>query len=388
MYKKKILHVFSAPQSAYFFMNGQLEYMVSHDLEVTVVMPFDTEFNHKFKERQPNVAVINVNFERTISVHRDLACLFKLMKVFKKVKPDIIHLHTPKASLLGALAARVLNKKIIIYQMHGLVSASGNTVQKGLLYFMEKLTCSLSTQIYAVSKSLKEFAVEHKFCKENKIAVVANGTINGIDFNNQFNPNNIEKEIDLLENISKEYFVVGFVGRLAKDKGIEDYLKVLSLFKEKKLPIVGVVVGPDETEGAFSLLLQKFNLIPEKDIFVLGQQLEPQNFMIYFDVLLLPTKREGFGLVGAEANALEIPVVGYDIPGFRDAIINNETGVLVDFENIGQLVDAIFKYYKNPQLKITHGTNGRIRVVRDFDQKLIWNALLDEYNRLLKEVNC
>jgi glycosyltransferase involved in cell wall biosynthesis len=379
----KLIHVFSAPQSAYFFMNGQLDYMISKGMDVTVVMPFDIEFNNKFKIKQPNVKVINVNFERNISVKVDLKCLFKLITVFRKVKPDIIHLHTPKASLLGALAARFLLKKNIIYQMHGLVSASGNDVQKGLLYSMEKLTCSLSNHIFAVSESLKEFAVEHKFCKQNKISVIENGTINGINFHEQFNPENIQRTNSVLNKLATEKFVIGFMGRLVKDKGIEDYLKILSKCKENQLSTVGVVIGPDESKGDFSVLLKKQNLIVNEDIIVLGQQLEPQNFMIYFDVLLLPTKREGFGLVGAESNALKIPVVGYDIPGFRDAVKNNETGLLVKFEDTHELFNAIIKYYKSPDLKRQHGNNGRKRVIRDFKSEHIWQALLLEYRLLV-----
>ena len=378
----KLIHVFSAPQSAYFFMNGQLNYMNSKGMTVTVVMPFDLEFNSKFKSKQPNVEVINVNFERNISLTTDFKCLFKLIRVFKKVNPDIIHLHTPKASLLGALAARLLLKKNIIYQMHGLVSAYGNTVKKGLLYYMEKLTCVLSTKIFAVSPSLKELAITHRFCKSDKISVIQNGTINGIDFKNQFKPKNINRKNTALNKLSSEKFVIGFLGRLHKDKGIEDYLKVLSKCKEKELSTVGLVIGPDESEGGFMMLLDKYNLIEGKDIFLLGQQLEPQNFMIYFDVLLLPTKREGFGLVGAEANAIEIPVVGYDIPGFRDAVKHNKTGVLVDFENIEKLEDAVLDYYKNPTLKREHGVNGRKRVMRDFEPKQIWESLFYEYVKI------
>jgi glycosyltransferase involved in cell wall biosynthesis len=346
-------------------------------------MPFDTEFNNKFKIKQPNVKVINVNFERKISVKVDLKCLFKLISVFRKLKPDIIHLHTPKASLLGALAAKILLKKNIIYQMHGLVSASGNDVQKGLLYSMEKLTCSLSNHIFAVSESLKDFAVEHTFCKQNKISVIENGSINGIDFQEQFNPENIFRTNPVLNNLTVEKFVIGFVGRLVKDKGIEDYLKTLSKCKKNRLSTVGVVIGPDESEGHFTALLKKHNLIKNEDVIVLGQQLEPQKFMIYFDVLLLPTKREGFGLVGAEANALKIPVVGYDIPGFRDAVKNNETGLLVKFEDTQELFDAIIKYYKSPDLKRQHGNNGRKRVIRDFKPEHIWQALLLEYQSLV-----
>jgi glycosyltransferase involved in cell wall biosynthesis len=379
----KLIHVFTAPQTAYFFMNGQLDFMISKGIEVTVIMPLDIEFNQKFKERELNVKIINVNFERTISLIRDLSCLFQLIKIFNKRKPDIIHLHTPKASLLGALAARFLFKKNIIYQMHGLVSASGNNVKKGFTYMLERITCSLSTQIFAVSKSLKEFAIEHNFCKLIKISVIENGTINGIDFKSQFNPRNISSTRFELEKLSANKFVIGFVGRLLKDKGIEDYLFTVSKCKEKNLPVVGFVIGPDESRGEWNILLEKYNLIQDEDIYLFGQQFEPEKFMIHFDILLLPTKREGFGLVGAEANALKIPVVGYDIAGFRDAVVNKQTGLLVDFENTDKLLEAVWFYFNNPLLKKEHGENGRKRVVRDFDPKLIWESLYDEYKKLL-----
>jgi glycosyltransferase involved in cell wall biosynthesis len=380
----KLIHVFTAPQTAYFFMNGQLDFMISKGIEVTVIMPLDIEFNQKFKERQLNVTIINVNFERTISLTRDLSCLFQLIKIFNKRKPDIIHLHTPKASLLGALAARLLFKKNIIYQMHGLVSASGNNVHKGFSYMFERITCSLSTQIFAVSESLKEFAIEYKFCKPIKISVIENGTINGVDFKSQFNPRNISSTSFELEKLSANKFVIGFVGRILNDKGIEDYLFTVSKCKEKNLPVVGFVIGPDESRGELNTLLEKYNLTQDEDICLFGQQFEPEKFMIHFDILLLPTKREGFGLVGAEANALKIPVVGYDIPGFRDAVVNKKTGLLVDFENTDKLLEAVLFYFNNPLLKNEHGENGRKRVVRDFEPKLIWESFFDEYKKCLR----
>ena len=381
----RLIHVFSAPQSAYFFLIGQLDFMISKGVEVTVIMPSDKEFNQKFKVIHPNVNVININFERNVSFRRDLSCLIKLIMVFKKVNPSIIHLHTPKASLLGALAARILFKKNIIYQMHGLVSAFGNNIQKGLLYWMERMTCSLSTKIYAVSESLKQFAIENKYCDKRKISVIENGTINGIDYKIQFNTSNINQNNVELNKISDNKFIIGFVGRILEDKGIEDYLITLSKCTEEKLPIIGFVIGPDESQGKFNELLNKYNLARNINIYVFGQQLQPENYMVHFDILLLPTKREGFGLVGAEANALEIPVVGYDIPGFRDAVLSEETGLLVDFENTDKLFEAVLRYYKNPSLKKAHGENGRKRVIKDFDSSLIWKSLYHEYKKLLNE---
>ncbi|RFC54782.1 glycosyltransferase family 4 protein [Brumimicrobium aurantiacum] len=382
----KLIHVFTAPQSAYYFLDGQLEYMQENGVKVIVVIPSDQHFNDAFKQKHPQVRVLHINFERQINFKTDLSCLFKLIKLFKNEKPDIIHLHTPKASLLGVIAGKFLFKKNIIYQMHGLVSARGNTVQKGILYRMEKLTCSLATQVFAVSKSLKNFATENKVCKADKITVIENGTINGIDFQNRFNPENITKD-ESVKNLINGRFTIGYVGRLSEEKGIFDYIKVLAKLKQEKTPFTGFIIGPDESEGEFKKCLSKNNLEIDKDIYCFGEVEKPEHLMIHLDVLLLPTKREGFGLVGAEANSLEIPVVGYDIPGFKDAIVNQETGTLVPFENIEKLFEATKNYYHKPDLKIRHGLNGRKRVIKDFDSKKIWQTLLNEYQTLLKNQN-
>lgn len=379
----KLIHVFTAPQSAYYFLDGQLEYMQENGVEVIVVMPSDQHFNDAFKQKHPQVRVLHINFDRQISFKTDLLCLFKLIKLFKTEKPDIIHLHTPKASLLGVIAGKILFKKNIIYQMHGLVSARGNTVQKGVLYRMEKLTCTLATQVFAVSNSLKDFAIDNKICSPTKIKVIENGTINGIDFQNRFNPQNIIKDKSL-DSLKDGRYTVGYVGRLSEEKGIFDYIKVLSKLKEKKIHFTGFIIGPDESEGEFKSFLAKHKLELDKDLYCFGEVEKPENIMSYLDVLLLPTKREGFGLVGAEANALQIPVVGYDIPGFKDAVVNQETGSLVDFEDINQLYEATERYFHNPDLKIKHGLNGRKRVIRDFNSTSIWEALLKEYQRLLQ----
>lgn len=380
----KLVHVFTAPQSAYYFLDGQLEFMQSKGIDVLVVIPSDQHFNEAFVVKHPNIRVRHINFSRQITFRNDLSCLFKLIKLFKTEKPDIIHLHTPKASLLGVIAGKFLFKKNIIYQMHGLVSARGNTVQKGILYRMEKLTCILATQVFAVSKSLKDFAIENKVCKADKITVIENGTINGIDFQNRFNPENITKD-ESVKNLINGRFTIGYVGRLSEEKGIFDYIKVLAKLKQEKTPFTGFIIGPDESEGEFKKHLKRNNLEIEKDVYCFGEVEKPEHLMIHLDVLLLPTKREGFGLVGAEANSLEIPVVGYDIPGFKDAVLNEETGFLVEYGNTDLLFEAAYKYYENPTLRKIHGRKGRERVIRDFNSEKIWKALLEEYKRLLKE---
>lgn len=379
----KLVHVFSAPQSAFFFMKGQLNYMQDNGVKVTVIMPMDKVFNPKFIEQNPGVNVVNITIKREISILNDIDSLCKLIKQFYKLDPDIIHLHTPKASLLGVIAGRVLFKKPIIYQMHGLISIEGNKVKKNIVHYMEKMTCRLATKILAVSSSIMNFAIEHNYCPSKKIKVIGHGSINGINYENRFNPALIKFEDGKLNSLKSKNFIIGFVGRLLRDKGIEDYLKVISKFKENKIPVMGFVVGPNESGNDFKDYLSNYNLKLNDDIIVFGQKLEPEKIMVYFDVLLLPTKREGFGLVAAEANALEIPVIGYNIPGFKDAVVNGKTGKLVSYKDTEKLYKATLKYYQNPSLKDSHGKKGRERVIQDFNSSNLWRSLLNEYERLL-----
>src|SRR5690606_33772762 len=113
---------------------------------------------------------------------------------------------------------RLLFKRNIIYQMHGLVSLRGDKVNNKLLYLIEKLTCFLSTKIYSVSESLRQAAIKNNYCKPSKIVTINNGTINGIDFDKKFNRDLLIK--NQIREIPQDTFVIGFLGRVSQDKGI------------------------------------------------------------------------------------------------------------------------------------------------------------------------
>lgn len=379
----KIVHVFTAPQSAYFFLEKQLEYFGKKGYVFDVIIPNDQYFSDKFVRREHAISTHYISIHRKVSIFSDLKSLFDLYFMFLKIKGDIIHLHTPKASFIGGLAARLAFQKVIIFQMHGLVSINKPKIANPI-YLMEKLTCRLSTHILAVSHSLSNIAINYKYCKANKINVLANGTINGIDSANKFNPQKAGKYKRYIEKTRlKDKFVLGFVGRLSIEKGFEDYLQVFKMLR-KVIPVLGVIVGPNELNINISVFLKKFNLSEKtNDLIVFDQILDPQNIMCDFDVLLLPTKREGFGLVAAEANSLQVPVVAYNIPGIMDAIDNNKTGILVEYGNVKKLYRAVMEYYNNPQKKSEHGINGRKRVKMLYDQKFVWNELLKEYQSLV-----
>jgi len=379
----KIVHVFSAAQSAYHFMDKQFEFMHNKGCEIHVIIPNDNYFSKKFIEREKYVKTYFIPIKRKVSLFFDLISLLALFFLFKKIRADIIHLHNPKASLLGSIAARLLLHKKIIYQMHGLVSASGNTPKKNIVYYFEKATCKLATKIFAVSWSLRQFAIDNNYCAADKIEVIGNGTINGIDFECKFNPEKTGKNDKYIKKETiQNKFVIGFVGRINCDKGIKDYLEVFK-YLINKIPILGIIVGTNESGKDFNSLLEHYNLsLNTENLLIYNHVFDPQNIMCHFDVLLFPTKREGFGLVAAEANSLKIPVVAYNIPGVKDAVENNVTGTLVEYGNIEALSTAVLEYYQNPLKKIHHGVNGRERIKILFSQKFLWNEIYTAYNKI------
>jgi len=364
-------------------MEGQLDYLYTRGVDIHVVIPDDGYYSKMFNNREKNVVTHHIPIKRDISLFNDIKNVVTIYNLFKSVRADIVHLHTPKASFLGAIAGRLSSQRIIIYQMHGLVSARGNISQKASIFFIERLTCLLATKIYAVSESIMLFAIKNKYCRREKISVIGNGSINGIDYANRFNPDKIDsKKKYLNRNDVKNKFVIGFVGRISVDKGIEDYLKVLDTIK-KKIPVLGVVVGPNEMGDKLKYLLEKYDF-NSSQIIILDFTIDPENVICDFDVLLFPSKREGFGLIAAESNSLKKPVVAYKIPGIIDAVKNNSSGILVDYGDINQLCNAIGEYYINPGKKIEHGNNGRERVKRLFQQDFLWSQIYDEYKSLLK----
>jgi glycosyltransferase involved in cell wall biosynthesis len=381
MQNKKLLHIFSAPQSVYYFMAGQLQFMIKNGFEVHLVLPRDNYFAPLIKARDPNVTYHYVPIQRKASLLADLKSFFKIKKIIKQVNPDIIHLHTPKASFLGALASKLLGYKNVIYQMHGLVSTDGFKVKRGLIYFLEKSTCSLVTKVFAVSDSLKSYAIENGYCQANKINVIGNGTINGIDYEDIFNPDKIDIQNHEFDRKKfPEKFIVGFIGRICADKGIYDFLDVISELRNK-IPIIGVVVGPQEMGGDLDKYIKQNKL--EDHVLIFKETRSPEKFLIQFDLLLFPTKREGFGLIAAEANALKVPVVAYEIPGVKDAVENNRTGKLVEYRNGKALANAVKEYYSSPNERTAQGLNGRNRVARLFNRKRLWKDILANYERLL-----
>jgi len=342
----------------------------------------DDGFVEQLQVMFPTVELHIIPIVRNISPIQDLIALFSYIKLFKIKKFNIIHLHTPKAGLLGAMAGRMLNHRNIVFHLHGLVSLKWNKLIPGLTLLMEKVPFYLAHKVLCVSESLKGLCIDNQLISSEKISTLHHGSINGIDCVKRFNPESLKEEVLTLkrELKSNDKFVIGFLGRMNNDKGLLDIIDVANSLNTSIANLLVIFVGPNETSEDFNRFLDAKLNVPYK---YFSRTNQPELYISLFDVMLFPSYREGFGLVTAEANALKVPVVTYDIAGIQDAVAHNETGILVKPGDIKALADAVKYYEKNPTIKIQHGINGRKRVERYFNPKSVWEAQLNFYNEFL-----
>lgn len=357
--------------------------MQQHHHNVALAVP-DDGFISNLEEMFPNVNIFIIPIVRNIKLINDIKTLISLIHLFKKQKFNIIHLHTPKAGLLGSIAGRLLLHQHIIFHLHGFVSLKFNQLRPGLTLLMERVPLLLSHKVLCVSGSLKKLCINNRLISPKQIFTLNNGSINGIDFSDKFNPERLAQELTKLEIAldTKNKFTVGFLGRINKDKGFFDIIETIKILSKKIDNLMMIFVGPNEMTTDINTYLAEnlncsFKYFPRTN--------QPELFISLFDVMLFPSYREGFGLVAAEANALRVPVVAYDIVGMQDSIAHNETGLLVEPGNIKALATSIFFYEKQAEIRKQHGINGRNRVIKLFSPEQVWSAQLNFYEGLLNE---
>jgi glycosyltransferase involved in cell wall biosynthesis len=376
----KVCHCFTTHLSL-IFLEGQLQFIQENGVDIHIAIPFHKDID---VGKYPGISFHFIPMVRYVSLIKDLVSLFKLLSLFKKIKFDIIHLHTPKASLLGSLAAKLILHKRIVYHLHGLVAIKNNNPIYGLTNLFERLPFLFSNHVLSVSQSMQEYCITNKLVKRNKIQVLANGTINGIDGLNKFNPNN-KTIIDFKTNFITENklvnkFIVGFVGRICIDKGFFDFLNIANKLAIHSQNCAFLIVGGNELEQDVSIFLEqkaKFQYIH------IDSTTNPENYIALLNVLVLPSCREGFGLVAAEASALQIPVVAYDIVGVRNAVVNEVTGKLVEAGDVDELLKAVQFYYANPKVAKEHGESGRHFILNNFNPSNVWQEQLKFYKSIL-----
>ena len=318
---------------------------------------------------------------RAITPTRDLVSLAQLRRALRGLRPDIVHAHTPKAGLLGMMAAASLRVPTRIYHLRGLVSLTAQGPRKHLLESAERVTCSLAHRVLCVGSSLRTLALEAKLTVPGHIDVLRGGSGQGVD-TARFHPvsdDDRRRARDAL-GVPAAARVLAFIGRFVGDKGVRELADAFSRLAETHDDLHLVMAGGFEERDAVPAATRR-QLEGHSRVRMLGYVDAPEALYAAADLVTLPTYREGFPNVPLEAAAMGLPVVATRIAGCVDAIVDGETGLLVPPRDAGALATALARYLDDASLRALHGRAGRERVCRDFRAEDLAEAIVDVYDR-------
>ncbi|HOV25846.1 MAG TPA: glycosyltransferase family 4 protein [Pseudobacteroides sp.] len=379
---KKIVHVFTVSMSLV-FLEGLYDKFKKNGYELIVIC--SDGYEARYEESIGNIKFYPVSMSRGINPIKDLFALIRIISILKIEKPQVVHGHTPKGGLLAMLASKFLSIKNRLYHLHGLKYPGEKGIKRLIIKWMEKTTVKLSANVFAVSNSLREYAINSGLGSAEKISILLNGSVKGIDLKMSEEIRNRKKQLISELGIKKHNITIGFVGRITEEKGVFELFEAYKRLMELKYDVGLVLCGLMEIKSERNRAL--FDEILKLDgVQYFGQVDNPLEYMVCCDIFVLPSWREGFGLVNIEANSVGVPVITTDIIGCKDSIENGKTGILVESKNKDELIKALEYLIKNTQKRIDMGQNGIKRVEMLYDRNAIWDELLNEYNKMVKEV--
>jgi glycosyltransferase involved in cell wall biosynthesis len=334
---------------------------------------------------QAGIRVVTVPMTRRITPLRDLLSLFRLVAVLRREQPDIVHSHTPKANLLGQLAAKVAGVPCRVSTVHGLYFTSTTPLPKRLLFqTSETLSAAFAQIVFLINREDVNTAIGLKICRSDQVKLLPGGL--GIDLQRfdvgQVDQSLVQKKRSEL-GLTNDTFVVGYVGRLVREKGVLDLFaavaQVLPQIPQLRLLVVGSYddAKPDAVRPEAA---QQYG-IWNHCIFT-GMRKDTEYLYSLMDVFVLPSYREGMPLSIMEAQAMGCPVVTTDARGCRESIVPGQTGLLVPSGDPSALAAALLSLYRDPALRQSFARTGRQLAQERFDQRLAFETFEQAYASL------
>lgn len=375
----KICYVVTIPLTIESFFIPQLQYLAANGFDVTVVCSNDSNLQEKLGE---SIRFYPIDIPRGISVGGSIDALKSLTHFFKKEKFDLIQYSTPNAAFYSSIAAKKADCKVRNYHLMGLRYLGASGMGRTILKALERIACHNSTSIECVSKSNMEMGIKEGLFPKEKVTVVWNGSTGGVNLS-RFN---FSKHQQWRMEVRKELgyndsdFVYGFVGRITKDKGIDELLSAfLELKDNSKLLLVGNIEKSNHLDVE---LLTKAQQNSNINFHSFVSDIE--RYYAAIDVLVLPSYREGFGNVVIEAGAVGTPAIVTDIPGPTDTIDRDKTAIVVPVKDSVALAEAMKQI---PTMDyITMGQNAAKFAKEMFDSKVLCEKILERKHVLLGEV--
>ena len=348
------------------------------DWDISFICSTDDEFEQMLPEY---IHYYPVPMERGISV-AGVKAMLEMMKIFKREKFDLIQYSTPNASLYASLAGFLAGIPVRLYCQWGMAFVGFTGLKRKIFKAEEKLVCSLSTWIEPDSYSNLNFAHEQGLYPQSKGSVIWNGSACGVDLE-KFDitkKNQYRTPIREKYRIPSDAFVFGFVGRVTRDKGVNELLEA---FKELNDSCYLIMVGPSEVDETIKQDLYEWSVKSDRVIYTGYTNIVAQ-YLSAMDCYVLPSYREGFGMGVVEAEAMGLPVIVSDIPGPVDAMEDQRTGIVVPAKDEQALYSAMCWITEHSAIAQQYAKVGVAYVQEKFEQSKLQKYILEDRIRLLK----
>ena len=375
----KIGVVCSTQLAVHFFLKDHLRGL-SEFSELTLLLNPD---NDKYTPPLDfSVRQLSVPIKRKISLFHDFVALIMLLRLFKREQFSLVWGVTPKAGLLAMLAAKLARVPCRVFVVQGEVWASRQGLIRSLLKNMDRITALCATHLLAVSKSEKDFLCSQSVVDSQKIGVLGEGSICGVDLE-RFHPSRLlRRQIRSELQLSESQPVILYVGRLNRDKGVLDLAAAFRQTLQAYPDVCLIVVGPDEEN-----IMCRFQSALGTSIAqcrIIGFSEDTSAYMAAADFICLPSYREGFPMTILEAAACAIPAIGSKIYGISDAIVDGVTGLLFEAKSIDDLATCLIKLVGDVNLRNRLGKAAKERVLAEYEKKIVIGRYMDFFRKCLR----
>lgn len=374
--KKKIMHISQSNGGVARYLQMLLKFIDREKYEQILIYPRDyINEKNEFKNLVDKIEFVDIY--REISLINDIRSIIQVYKVIKKYDPDLIYVHSSKAGAVGRLANIVIGKPII-YNPHGWAFNMNLSNMKRKVYiFIERLLSKFTDKIIVISNKENIVAKENNICrKNNKIEVI----INGIDVekysNIKFDYSKFRKKLEIPEAVK----VIGMVGRITFGKGPDVFVKVAEKISKIYKDCFFIIVGDGEERESIEKLIKEKNL--REKFLITGWVDNVYEYINIFDIAMLLTRWEGFGLAIAEYMISGKPIITTNVGAVPELINNNQNGILVDINDSDDIVNKLIKLLEDDKLCESLSLNAKNRVIRNFDIRRV----VIEHERVIDEI--
>lgn len=380
----KLIRITTVPISLKILLKGQLKFMSRH-FEVIGVSSPGSELEEVTQNE--GIRCIDLGMERKPNPIKDIMSIIRMYVLIKKEKPTIVHTHTPKAGMVGMIAALFAGVPVRLHTVAGLPLMEAKGIKIVIYKFIEKITYLCANKVYPNSNKLADYIIDKGLAPKSKVNVIGNGSSNGID-SNYFMPKHFKNQASKIKenlNINPNDFIFLYIGRIVNDKGVNELISSFEqiLLKQKNVKLL--LVGDYEEERDPVSAHAKEALSKNKNIIMVGFQSDVRSYLSIADCFVFPSYREGFPNVVLQAGAMEKCCIVTDINGSNEIVVNNETGIIIPPKDSKALSFAMEAILNDEKInRHTMGKKARERIECLYEQQKIWELILKEYQKSIE----